>query len=106
MIAHNFRIDGDVFSFNMLGQYKAPRTYQDLVLLRKHLMMVHAIIEVEFLDEMPHINPFINSFPVGELKFNYETVEGDIKSVIDEINQLCIENSKPYTLPVDVFMIL
>ena len=105
MIAHNFRIDGNIFSFNILGQHKAPRTYQDFVSLRKHLMMVHAIIEAEFHDEMPYINPFINSFPVGELKFNYETIEGDLKSVIDKINQLCIENRKRYTLSVDAFML-
>ena len=35
MIAHNFRINDDAFSFSMPGQYNAPETYRDLVLLRK-----------------------------------------------------------------------
>lgn len=104
MIAHNFRIDGDKFSFYMLGQYNAPRTYRDLVLLRKHLAMINAIIQAEFESEMPHINSFIESFEVKEQEINYENIEVELTSVINDINELCEANGKNYSLPIQHFM--
>jgi len=104
MIAHNFRIDGNEFCFNMLGQYNAPRTYRDIAMLRKHLMMIQGIIEAEFRNELQYVNSYIQSFEVKEQKISYETVEEDLIAVLDEINQLCLKNSKPYQLIVDLFM--
>ena len=104
MIAHNFRINGDVFSFNSLGHYNAPRTYRDIALLRKYLMMIQGVIEAEFRDEMSRINPFIKTFSVKEQQINYETIEDDLKGIVQEINLLCQENDKPYMLDVDLFM--
>ncbi|MDN3656862.1 hypothetical protein QWZ08_14540 [Ferruginibacter paludis] len=104
MIAHNFRIDGKEFSFNLLGQYNAPRTYRDLALIRKHLVMIHTIIEAEFEDVMQNINPFIKSFPVKEQEISYEAIEEELNSLISEINQLCIDNGKVYQLRSDIFM--
>ena len=104
MIAHNFRINEDVFSFKMSGQYKVPRTYLDLVLFRKYLMMIFGIIEAEFSDHMPKINDFIKSFEVKELQVNYDTVEDELTLILSEINKLCSENDKPYILPVELFM--
>lgn len=104
MIAHNFRINGNDFSFNMLGQYNAPRTWADLVLLRKNIFMINSVIEAEFNEEMKQINSFIRSFQVKEKKFNYDNIENDITDVVGEINQLCIANSKTYRLNIDYFM--
>lgn len=106
MIAHNLRINGNDFSFIKLGQYKAPRTYLDLVMLRKHLMMLHGIISAEFCKELQIINQFLNNFPVKEQQIDYSNVENDISSVLQEINDLCIKCSKPYRLTVDLFMVL
>lgn len=103
MIAHNFRINDDAFSFNMLGQYNAPRTYRDLVLLRKHLMMIQGIIEGEFTHEMTNINAYIQSFPVQEQQVNYDNIEADIKTVVDEINLNCNNSGKGYILDLNVF---
>jgi hypothetical protein len=104
MIAHNFRIDGNEFSFNNLGQYNAPRTYRDLVMLRKHLVMISTIIEAEFEIEKHSLNSFINSFPVKEQQISYETVEQDLIDVLNQINSLCETNSKPYKLTNEMFM--
>lgn len=104
MIAHNFRIDGDDFSLKKLGQYIAPRTYLDIVMLRKHLMMIHGIIMAEFNSELKNINPFLNTFPVQKQQIDYSNVEADLISVLTEINKLCINNAKPYELRVDLFM--
>ncbi|MDP4282953.1 MAG: hypothetical protein Q8891_00900 [Bacteroidota bacterium] len=106
MIAHNFRVDGDEFSFYMLGQYNAPRTYNDLVMLRKYLAMINTVIMEEFKDMMPHINNFVDSFEVKEQQISYDNIEEDIKSLVDNINGLCLENAKPYRLPLDYFMVL
>jgi len=106
MVAHNFRIDGNDFSFIKLGQYKAPRTYLDLVMLRKHLMMIHGIISAEFSKELQSINQFLNSFPVKEQQIDYSNVENDLRSVLNEINDLCIKCAKPYQLTVELFMVL
>jgi len=106
MVAHNFRIDRNDFSFIKLGQYKAPRTYLDLVMLRKHLMMIHGIISAEFSKELQSINQFLNSFPVKEQQIDYSNVENDLRSVLNEINDLCIKCAKPYQLTVELFMVL
>ena len=106
MIAHNFRIDGNEFSFNMLGQYNAPRTYRDLALLRKHLAMVNAVIQAEFESDMPNINAFIKSFEVKEQEISYDNIETDLKTMVAEINQLCLDNGKTYQLPIEYFIIL
>ena len=103
MIAHNFRINNNSFSFNMLGQYNVPRTYRDIVLLRKYLMMIQGIIDGEFNIEMLPINTFINSFPVKEQQVNYDTVEEDLKAVVDKINSNCHSHRKNYKLILDVF---
>ena len=104
MIAHNFRIDGNDFSFTKLGQYVAPRTYLDIVMLRKHLMMIHGIISAEFNTELNHVNSFLDSFPVQEQQIDYSNVEADLMSVLTEINKLCVDNEKPYELSVDLFL--
>lgn len=104
MVAHNFRIDGNDFSFKKLGQYKAPRTYLDIVMLRKHLMMIHGIISAEFHNELKSINEFLNTFPVQEQQIDYSNVETDLLAVLDEINTLCENNSKPYKLSIELFM--
>ena len=104
MVAHNFRIDGNDFSFIKLGQYKAPRTYRDIVMLRKHLMMIHGIIAAEFHDELKNINDFLNAFPVQEQQIDYSHVETDLFSVLDEISTLCQTNGKPYKLSIDLYM--
>jgi len=106
MIAHNFRVNEDAFSFNRLGQYNAPRTYSDIALLRKYLMMVQTIIEAEFQSELPYVNPYIKSFEVQKQKTNYETIEEDITGVVEEINSLCESNNKPYALQMNAFLIL
>ena len=106
MVAHNFRIDRNDFSFIKLGQYKAPRTYLDLVMLRKHLMMIHGIISAEFSKELQSINQFLNSFPVKEQQIDYSNVENDLRSVLNEFNDLCIKCAKPYQLTVELFMVL
>ncbi len=103
MIAHNFRINDDAFSFNMLGQYNAPRTYRDIVLLRKHLMMIQGVVEAEFTSEMTNVNDYIKSFPVKEQQINYDNIEADIKAVIDEINLNCNNSGKNYILDLNVF---
>jgi hypothetical protein len=103
MIAHNFRIVGDKFSLNMLGQYNAPRTYRDLTLLRKHLAMINAVIIAEFESEIPHINTFVDSFPVKPQEINYDNIEEELTTVVDEINKLCLENDKNYQLPLQYF---
>ena len=103
MIAHNFRINDDAFSFNMLGQYNAPRTYRDIVLLRRHLMMIQGIIEAEFTSEMTNVNAYIQSFPVQEQQVNYDNIETDIKTVVDEINLNCNNSGKDYMLDLKVF---
>ena len=103
MIAHNFRINDDAFSFNMLGQYNAPRTYRDIVLLRRHLMMIQGIIEAEFTSEMTNVNAYIQSFPVQEQQVNYDNIETDIKTVVDEINLNCDNSGKDYMLDLKVF---
>ena len=103
MIAHNFRINDDAFSFNMLGQYNAPRTYRDIVLLRRHLMMIQGIIEAEFTSEMTNVNDYIQSFPVQEQQVNYDNIETDIKTVVDEINLNCNNSGKDYMLDLKVF---
>lgn len=104
MIAHNFRVDSDKFSFYMLGQYSAPRTYRDLALLRKHLAMINAIVQAEFESYMPHINTFIKSFKVKEQEIDYQNIETDLTMIIDEINQLCANNGKVYRLGLEYFM--
>jgi hypothetical protein len=104
MVAHNFRIDGNDFSFKKLGQYKAPRTYLDIVMLRKHLMMIHGIIAAEFQEELRSINDFLNTFPVQEQQIDYSNVKADLLSVLDEINTLCENNSKPYKLSIELFV--
>ncbi len=106
MIAHNFRMDGDKFSLYMLGQYNAPRTYRDLALLRKHLAMINAVIQAEFESEMPNINTFVESFEVKEQQINYENIEAELTNVVNEINQLCLDNGKVYSLPIEYFMAL
>ena len=106
MVAHNFRIVGNDFSFKKLGQYKAPRTYLDIVMLRKHLMMIHGIISAEFASELQNVNSFLNNFPVKEQEIDYSNVENDLDSVLSEINNLCEENSKPYRLTKELFMLL
>jgi hypothetical protein len=106
MIAHNFRIDGDKFSLNMLGQYNAPRTYRDLAVLRKHLNMVYTVIEAEFKSEMLHIPSFIDGFQVKEQKISYDTIESDLTNLVNEINQLCEANNKTYRLTSEYFMSL
>lgn len=103
MIAHNFRINDDAFSFSMPGQYNAPETYRDLVLLRKHLMMIQGIIEAEFTVDMTNINAYIQSFPVEEQQINYDNIEADIKTVVDEINLNCNNSGKNYMLDLKVF---
>lgn len=106
MIAHNFRVNGDTFSFNRLGQYNAPRTYSDIALLRKYLMMVQTIIEAEFQPELPYVNPYIKSFEVQKRKTSYETIEDDLTAVVEEINSLCTAGNKPYLLDIASFLIL
>ena len=106
MIAHNFRINDDEFSFKMLGQYNAPRTYRDLVLLRKYLMMIQGVIEAEFIIEMKNVNTHIKSFPVKEQLVNYDNIEADLKAVVDEINLNCNNCGKNYMLDINVFNIL
>jgi hypothetical protein len=106
MIAHNFRVNEDTFSFNKLGQYNAPRTYADIALLRKYLMMVQTIIEAELQSELPNVNPYIQSFEVQNRTTNYETIEEDLKTVVDEINFFCKANNKPYLLELNAFLIL
>ena len=106
MVAHNFRIDGNDFSFKKLGKYKAPRTYLDIVILRKHLMMVHGIISAEFGNELQNVNSFLNNFPVQEQQIDYSNIENGLHSVLTEINNLCEENSKPYRLTEALFMVL
>jgi hypothetical protein len=104
MIAHNFRIDGKDFSFNMLGQYNAPRTYRDIVLLRKHLIMINSIIQAEFEFEMTKINSYIDSFEVIEQKINYDNIENDLVNLLNQINLLCAAHNKNYRLKTDQFM--
>lgn len=106
MIAHNFRIDGDKFSLNTLGQYNAPRTYRDLAVLRKHLNMVYTVIEAEFKNEINHIPSFVNEFEVKEQKINYDTIEIDLANLVNEINQLCETHNKAYRLTIEYFMSL
>ena len=53
---------------------------------------------------MSRINPFIKTFSVKEQQINYETIEDDLKGIVQEINLLCEENDKPYMLDVDLFM--
>lgn len=106
MIAHNFRVNEDIFSFNKLGQYKAPRTYADIAMLRKYLMMVQTIIEAEFQNELPNINPYIKGFTVQSRTTNHETIEDDLQNVVAKINSLCEVDNKPYLLDIDAFLIL
>lgn len=106
MIAHNFRINEDVFSFTKLGQYNSPRTYADIALLRKYFMMVQTIIEAEFQNELPKVNPYIKGFEVQDRMTNYETIEEDLKTVVEKINSLCETNAKPYLLDLNAFLIL
>lgn len=103
IIAHNLRINNDIFSFNKLGQYNAPRTYVDLVVLRKHLMMIQGIIDAEFSIEIPKVNDFIESFPIKKQQINYDNIEADIKSVVDEINLNCNNSRKNYNLDLAIF---
>jgi len=104
MIAHNFRIDGKDFSFNMLGQYNAPRTYRDIVLLRKHLKMINSLIQAEFEHEMTKINDYINSFEIKEQQINYDNIENDLMNLLNQINLLCADHNKNYRLKTDLFM--
>jgi hypothetical protein len=106
MIAHNFRVNEDIFSFNKLGQYKAPRTYADIAMLRKYLMMVQTIIEAEFQNELANVNPYIKDFPVQARTTNYETIEDDLQTVVANINSLCEIDNKPYLLDINAFLIL
>jgi len=106
IVAHNFRIDGNDFSFKKLGQYKAPRTYLDIVMLRKHLMMIHGIISAEFENELKNVNSILDNFSVQEQQIDYSNVENDLKTLLSEINNLCKENLKPYRLTEQLFMIL
>jgi len=106
IVAHNFRIDGNDFSFKKLEQYKAPRTYLDIVMLRKHLMMIHGIISAEFENELKNVNSILDNFSVQEQQIDYSNVENDLKTLLSEINNLCKENLKPYRLTEQLFMIL
>lgn len=106
MIAHNFRVNGAVFSFNKHGQYNAPRTYADLAILRKYLMMVQTIIEAEFQPELQFVNPHIKEFEVKKGNTNYDTIDEDLTSVVKEINSLCESCNKPYVLDVNAFLML
>lgn len=106
MIAHNFRLASGKFSFDLLGQYNAPRTYRDLALLRKHLSIVQAIIEAEFELELPNINSFIASFPVAPQQVNYENIESELTDLISEVNQLCLDNGKIYQLQLEYFKMI
>lgn len=103
MIAHNFRVNEDIFSFTFLGQYNAPRTYRDIVCLRKYLMMIQGVIEAEFSFEMENVNSFIKSFPVKGQQINYDNIEIEIKSAVDEINANCLSARRNYRLNLDVF---
>lgn len=104
MIAHNFRVDEREFSFNLIGEYDAPRTYADLALLRKHLMMIQGIIEAEFRSELPNLNAFINSFPVRKPVKQHPNVENELRSVLSEINHLCDIRGKDYNLDMNLFL--
>lgn len=104
MIAHNFRIDGKDFSFKLLGQYNAPRTYRDIVLLRKHLNMINSIIQAEFDYEMTKINNYMDSFEVKEQRMNYDNIENDLVDLLNQINLLCADHNKSYRLKTEVFM--
>ena len=104
MIAHNFRIEEREFSFNIIGEYDAPRTYADLALLRKHLMMIQGIIEAEFRIELPNINAFINSFQVKKPVKQHSNVENELRSVLTEINNLCDVCGKDYILDMNLYL--
>jgi len=47
-------------------------------------MMIQGIIEAEFSHEMVNVNAFIKSFPLKEQQVNYDNIEAEIKTVVDD----------------------
>lgn len=104
MIAHNLRIDGKDFSFKILGKYNSPRTYRDIVLLRKHLTIINSLIQAEFEHEIIKIDDLINSFEIKEQQINYDNIEQDLIILLDRINLLCANHNKNYRLKTNLFI--
>jgi len=99
MIAHTLRIDKDEFSFSKLGDYDSPRTYLELVIIRKYFMMVYTIILMEFDEELSTINNFARNFNQKNPPRKHEDAEVELKRVVEEINSLLEDyNSGKYLL--------
>lgn len=103
IIAHTLRIDKKDFSLSKLGDYDSPRTYLDLVIIRKYFMMIYTIILMEFEEELSSINNFVRNFNQKNPPRKHENAAAELNNVVKKINVLLEESNSKNFLLLDQF---
>ena len=98
MIAHNLRIKNKSLALYQLGKYKAPRTWNDIILLHLYMKMIQDLIHFEFKEECKDLNSIIRSLEIANNPADYINLKNEPPVVLDQINNLCKKHLKPYKL--------
>ena len=99
IIAHTWR-KGKQFTLSNLGTYNAPKNFQDLLYLQTYLEINQAVIDAEFFTESKNVMDHIDSIKSNKQNPNPSdpNFEKTIIKVINEVNENCIQEQKPYEI--------